>query len=166
MRTLRKVAPSVIQIGRRGADLIERGRAISSDLALLVTKFYAFDAEVPVELVDFSLEMINATPVDVLADFYPALVDHHVFDHLDSLNGTETLVVVGERDLLTPPITVEHWYAASPVPSSRFSIRVDTSSCSSDPTTSTHCSLTCSSGSPGDWATDAWHRETRSRSRR
>ena len=47
--------------------------------------------------------MINATPVDVLADFYPALVDHHVFDHLDSLNGTETLVVVGERDLLTPP---------------------------------------------------------------
>ena len=102
VRTLRRVAPSMIQIGRRGVDLIERGRAISSDLALLVTKFYAFDAEVPVELVDFSLEMINATPVDVLADFYPALVDHDVFDYLESLNGTETLVVVGERDLLTP----------------------------------------------------------------
>jgi pimeloyl-ACP methyl ester carboxylesterase len=102
MRTLRRVAPSVIQLGRRGADLIERGRAISSDLALLITKFYAFDADVPVELVDFSLEMINATPVDVLADFYPALVNHDVFDSLDSLNGTETLVIVGERDLLTP----------------------------------------------------------------
>ncbi|MFL6180890.1 MAG: alpha/beta fold hydrolase [Actinomycetes bacterium] len=102
IRTLRRVAPSVIQIGRRSADLIERGRAISSDLALLVTKFYAFDAEVPVELVDFSLEMINATPVDVLADFYPALVDHDAFECLDRLNGTETLVIVGERDLLTP----------------------------------------------------------------
>ncbi|HEX5016468.1 MAG TPA: alpha/beta hydrolase [Actinomycetes bacterium] len=102
MRTLRKVAPSVIQIGRRGTDLIERGRALSSDLALLVTKFYAFDADVPVELVDFSLEMINATPVDVLADFYPTLLDHDAFDSLDSFNGIETLVVVGERDLLTP----------------------------------------------------------------
>jgi pimeloyl-ACP methyl ester carboxylesterase len=102
IRTLRKMAPSVIQLGRRGADLIERGRAISSDLALLVTKFYAFDDDVPVELVDFSLEMINATPVDVLADFYPALVDHDAFDCLDRLNGTETLVVVGARDLLTP----------------------------------------------------------------
>jgi pimeloyl-ACP methyl ester carboxylesterase len=102
VRTLRRVAPSVIQIGRRGAELIERGRAISGDLALLVTKFYAFDADVPVELVDFSLEMINATPVDVLADFYPALADHDAFDCLDRLNGTETLVIVGQRDLLTP----------------------------------------------------------------
>jgi pimeloyl-ACP methyl ester carboxylesterase len=102
MRTLRRVAPSVIQLGRRGADLIERGRAISSDLALLITRFYAFDADVPVELVDFSLEMINATPVDVLADFYPALVDHDAFDSLDRLNGTETLVIVGQRDMLTP----------------------------------------------------------------
>ena len=102
MRTFRRLAPSVIQIGRRTVDWIERGRAISSDMALLVTKFYAFDTDVPVELVDFSLEMINATPVDVLADFYPALVDHDVFDCLERLNGTETLVVVGERDLLTP----------------------------------------------------------------
>jgi len=102
VRTLRKMAPSVIQLGRRGADLIERGRALSNDLGLMVTKIYAFDEDVPVELVDFSLEMINGTPVDVLADFYPALVDHNAFDCLDRLNGTETLVVVGRRDLLTP----------------------------------------------------------------
>jgi pimeloyl-ACP methyl ester carboxylesterase len=101
--TLRRLAPSVLQLGRRGVDLIERGRQISSDLALLVTKFYAFADEVPVELVDFSLEMINATPVDVLADFYPALADHSAFESLGALNGTETLVLVGRQDLLTPP---------------------------------------------------------------
>jgi pimeloyl-ACP methyl ester carboxylesterase len=39
----------------------------------------------------------------VLADFYPALADHSAFDSLDALNGTETLVLVGRQDLLTPP---------------------------------------------------------------
>ena len=100
--TLRRLAPSVIQWGRRGAVFIERGRQISSDLALLVTKYYAFADDVPLELVDFSLEMINSTPVDVLGDFYPALADHSAFEGLETLNGTETLVVVGKQDLLTP----------------------------------------------------------------
>jgi pimeloyl-ACP methyl ester carboxylesterase len=47
--------------------------------------------------------MINATPLDVLAEFYPALSEHDAFDALDVLNGTETLVIVGAQDLLTPP---------------------------------------------------------------
>ncbi len=101
-RTLRTLAPSVIQLGRRTTQLLERSRHFSSDLAVLVTKVYAFADEVPVEVVDFSLEMINATPLDVLADFLPALGDHDVFDALDVLNGTETLVLVGAQDLLTP----------------------------------------------------------------
>lgn len=101
-RSLRLLAPSVMQLGRRTTQLLERGRQISSDLAVMVTKVYAFAGEVPVELVDFSLEMINATPLDVLADFYPALSDHDAFEALDVLNGTETLVLVGAQDLLTP----------------------------------------------------------------
>jgi pimeloyl-ACP methyl ester carboxylesterase len=101
-RGLRYLAPTVMQVGRRTTQLLERGRQFSSDLAVMVTKFYAFSGEVPVELVDFSLEMINATPIDVLADFYPALSDHDAFGVLDVLNGTETLVVVGAQDLLTP----------------------------------------------------------------
>jgi pimeloyl-ACP methyl ester carboxylesterase len=101
-RSLRALAPSVIQFGRRTTQLLERSRHFSSDLAVLVTKVYAFADEVPVELVDFSLEMINATPIDVLADFLPALGEHDVFDALDVLNGTETLVLVGAQDLLTP----------------------------------------------------------------
>ncbi len=102
-RSLRMLAPSVIQLGRRTTQLLERSRHLSSDLAVLVTKVYAFADDVPVELVDFSLEMINATPIDVLADFLPALGDHDVLDALDVLNGTETLVLVGAQDLLTPP---------------------------------------------------------------
>lgn len=101
-RSLRILAPTMIQLGRRTTQLLERSRQFSSDLAVLVTKMYAFADDVPVELVDFSLEMINATSLEVLADFYPALGDHDVFDALDVLNGTETLVMVGAQDLLTP----------------------------------------------------------------
>ena len=101
-RGLRYLAPTVMQLGRRTTQLLERSRQFSSDLAVMVTKVYAFSDDVPVELVDFSLEMINATPIDVLADFYPALSDHDAFGALDVLNGTETLVLVGAQDLLTP----------------------------------------------------------------
>ena len=59
-RSLRALAPSVIQLGRRTTQLLERSRQLSGDLAVLVTKVYAFADDVPVELVDFSLEMINA----------------------------------------------------------------------------------------------------------
>ena len=101
-RGLRLLAPTVIQIGRRTTALLERSRQFSSDLAVMVTRVYAFSGDVPVELVDFSLEMINATPIDVLADFYPALTEHDAFNALAALNGTETLIVVGAQDLLTP----------------------------------------------------------------
>ena len=101
-RTFRRLAPRIMAVGKRSAVLLERGRQVSNDLAVLVTKVYAFASDVPIEVVDFSLGMINATPIDALADFYPALQDHHAFDALHVLDGTETLVLVGEQDLLTP----------------------------------------------------------------
>jgi pimeloyl-ACP methyl ester carboxylesterase len=102
-RTLRRMAPSVIQLGRRTTQLLERGRQLGGDLAVLVTRTYAFSDDVPVELVDFSLEMISATPLDVLADYLPALTQHDAFEVLPTLHGVETLVLVGAQDLLTPP---------------------------------------------------------------
>ncbi|HVQ87952.1 MAG TPA: alpha/beta hydrolase [Actinomycetes bacterium] len=98
----RRITPGLLAVGRRSSSLIERGRRMSNDLAVMVTRVYAFSSDVPVELVDFSLEMINATPIEVLADFYPALQDHHAFSALGALDGVETLVLVGEQDLVTP----------------------------------------------------------------
>lgn len=101
-RTARRLAPTVVTVLGRNSMLIERGRQVSSDLAGLATRFYGFASEVPAEVVDFSLEMINATPLDVLADFYPSLDAHEAFTALHVLNEVETLIVVGEQDLLTP----------------------------------------------------------------
>ena len=38
-----------------------------------------------------------------MADFLPTFVDHDKLDALAALGGVEVLVVVGDRDRLTPP---------------------------------------------------------------
>ena len=100
----RRLVPRLAHLVQTNAGLVERGRQVGSDLALLLTRNYAFASrDVPSEVVDFAAEMIQATPADVLAQFYPALVAHDAFDALDVLNGVDTLVMVGEQDQLTPP---------------------------------------------------------------
>ncbi|MDH4354100.1 MAG: alpha/beta hydrolase [Actinomycetota bacterium] len=102
-RMARRLAPTLVTVLGRNPMLVERGRQVSTDLAVLVARFYGFASEVPAEVVEFSLEMINATPLDVLADFYPSLDGHEAMDALGVLNQVETLVLVGSQDLLTPP---------------------------------------------------------------
>jgi pimeloyl-ACP methyl ester carboxylesterase len=99
----RRLVPRVAQLVLANAALVERGRQVGSDLALLLTRRYAFAArDVPAEVVDFAAEMIEGTPTDVLAEFYPTLDAHNAFDDLPALAGVETLVLVGKQDLLTP----------------------------------------------------------------
>jgi pimeloyl-ACP methyl ester carboxylesterase len=101
-RAARRLAPTLVTVLGRNPMVVERGRQAGTDLAVLATRFYGFASEVPPEVVEFSLEMINATPVDVLAHFYPALDAHEALEALEALNGVETLILVGEQDLLTP----------------------------------------------------------------
>ena len=46
--------------------------------------------------------MHDATPLDVLAELFPAFDAHDKLEALDVLNGVETLILGGERDLMTP----------------------------------------------------------------
>ena len=101
-RAFQQLAPRLVWMSQRSPALVERGRRMSSDLSLMITKMYAFASPVPVEVADFALEMVNRTPVEVLAEFYPALQQHDARDTLPALDGIETLLLVGEQDLLTP----------------------------------------------------------------
>jgi len=47
--------------------------------------------------------MISATPMDVIADFAPALFSHDERDALPTLAGIPTLIAVGDADRMTPP---------------------------------------------------------------
>ena len=102
-RSVRRFVPHLVAAAGRNAGLVERGRNVSNDLGVLVTRMYAFAGPTPPELSDFALEMINATPVDVIAQFYPTFLSHDALEALDVLDGIETLVLVGAQDKLTPP---------------------------------------------------------------
>jgi pimeloyl-ACP methyl ester carboxylesterase len=88
---------------RRQSNLIERGRARVTDAAWLFTKRLAFGPHADPALVEFMTQMIGATPVDVIADFFPTLTSHDKLSALDVLVDLPVVIVCGEDDLITPP---------------------------------------------------------------
>jgi pimeloyl-ACP methyl ester carboxylesterase len=95
--------PLVLRTMRLRPGLIERSRKVGSDVAWLLTRHYSFgSSDVSPALVDYVEKLIASTPVDVVADFFPALTAHDKLGPLSRLAGLEILIVVGEKDLLTP----------------------------------------------------------------
>jgi pimeloyl-ACP methyl ester carboxylesterase len=105
-KVVRPLAPGTLRgLGRR-AELVERARGLGADLAFVVTRKMAFaDKYVSPSVVDFLEQMIRATPIDVIAEFYPALMGHDKAACLDVLRDVPAVVLAGGRDRLTP---VEH----------------------------------------------------------
>jgi pimeloyl-ACP methyl ester carboxylesterase len=97
----RLVPPLLTALGRRG-EWVERGRRMGGDLNYVLTKRYSFASDVSPQLVTFVVDLLNATPIDVIAEFYPSFDTHDGRLGLTALNGVEVLVLVGDHDLLTP----------------------------------------------------------------
>ncbi len=50
----------------------------------------------------FAERMIESTPIDVVAEYYPAFNDHDKTEALAHFAGLPVLVLAGVRDLVTP----------------------------------------------------------------
>src|SRR5215469_16802103 len=101
----RWAGPSLLRGSARGrrAGLTEWIRSNASDLAFLTTRFFAFgDTEVSPTVVSFLERVIRATPIDVVADFYVALLEHDKRLSLTTVGRVPTLVITGEEDRLIP----------------------------------------------------------------
>ena len=99
----RRAMPTMMTGASKGrvAELVERGRQSASDLAFLSTKHIAFgDPGVSPTVVDFLERVIRATPIDVVADFYVALVGHEKRHALKVLGSIPVLVLTGDNDRL------------------------------------------------------------------
>jgi pimeloyl-ACP methyl ester carboxylesterase len=96
--------PSAVSVMRRSGTLVDRGRQAGTDLSFLALRLLGFgdSKNVSPTLVDFVESMIRATPSEVIADFYPALMTHDKLTSLDVLTKVPTAIIVGERDWLTP----------------------------------------------------------------
>ena len=88
----------------RMADVVERARRSAGDVAFLGVRRIAFgDPDVSPTVVDFLERIIRSTPIDVIADFYAALVGHEKGPALTVLGNVPVLVLTGDRDRLVDP---------------------------------------------------------------
>ena len=99
---LHRLSPAVMATLARAPRLVERGRRVGSDIGFVVTRRLAFGTEVPQEYVDFTDEMLAATPIDVVADFFPGFDTHDKYSSLGVLASVPSVVIVAGRDSITP----------------------------------------------------------------
>jgi len=103
-RLLKRVAPGVVRLLGRQVELVEATRRFGADVASVFYRRFSFGSkDVDPAVVRFAEQLLDATPIDVVAEFYPAFSAHDKAAALAALDGIPVLVLAGTKDLLTPP---------------------------------------------------------------
>ena len=90
---------------RRGHRVVDGVRRLGRSVATVATDRYAFGGEVPEAYVEFTDEMLSATPFEVFGDFFPLFSGLDKFHAVEALGAVPTSVICGTSDKLT---SIEH----------------------------------------------------------
>lgn len=105
VNAVRRVLPGVLRALGSQAELVERGRRATADLFAGLIKKYSFASkDVDPAVARFAERMIESTPIDVVAEFYPAFAEHDKAAALTAFAELElpVLALAGDNDLVTP----------------------------------------------------------------
>ncbi|NGO40978.1 alpha/beta fold hydrolase [Streptomyces ureilyticus] len=103
VNAVRRVLPGVLKALGQRADLVEKGRRATADLFAGIIKRYSFASrDVDPAVARFAERLIEGTPIDVVAEFYPAFTDHDKTEALAYFAELPVLVLSGVKDLVTP----------------------------------------------------------------
>ncbi|MFF3329395.1 alpha/beta fold hydrolase [Streptomyces sp. NPDC002888] len=103
VNAVRRVLPGVLKALGQRAELVEKGRRATAELFAGIIKRYSFASrEVDPGVERFAERMIEGTPIDVVAEFYPAFTDHDKTEALAHFTDMPVLVLAGVADLVTP----------------------------------------------------------------
>ncbi|MFI6419911.1 alpha/beta fold hydrolase [Streptomyces sp. NPDC050842] len=105
VNAVRWVLPGVLRALGSQAELVERGRRATADLFAGLIKKYSFASkDVDPAVARFAERMIESTPIDVVAAFYPAFAEHDKAAALTAFAELElpVLALAGDNDLVTP----------------------------------------------------------------
>ncbi|NIH81137.1 alpha/beta fold hydrolase [Amycolatopsis viridis] len=110
MRVLHRLAPWALAALHRTGSPVGALRELTGALVAR----HAFASDVPPQVADFLTGLIEATPLDVLADFFPQFRVHDKVAALAALHRADCLVVAGAEDAVTPPAHSEAIAGAVP----------------------------------------------------
>ncbi|MEU9763067.1 alpha/beta hydrolase [Streptomyces sp. NPDC047985] len=103
VNVVRRVLPGVLRALGSQAELVERGRRATADLFAGLIKRYSFGSrDVDPAVERFAERLIESTPIDVVAEFYPAFAEHDKTHALPAFRDIPVLVLAGDKDLVTP----------------------------------------------------------------
>ncbi|MEV4710837.1 alpha/beta hydrolase [Micromonospora sp. NPDC049374] len=90
-------------VTRYGGAVIDRARRSTTNVAWLLTRRYGFGTRQPSPaLVSYVEEMNSRTSADTVTRYLRTLATHSRFPALAALEGTPVLVIVGDKDMITP----------------------------------------------------------------
>jgi pimeloyl-ACP methyl ester carboxylesterase len=122
-RIFHRAAPGFFELLTKQRALVERGRRAGGDVGLVLTRRYAFGSDAPESAVRFVQELIESTPIDVIARFFTIFRAHDKAAAVPVFDRVPTLVLAADRDLLLP---VEHSRAlADAIPNAEFVVVED-----------------------------------------
>ncbi|MFJ8580211.1 alpha/beta fold hydrolase [Micromonospora sp. NPDC093277] len=88
---------------RYGGTVIDKARKSTSNVAWLLTRRYGFGTPKPSPALVSYVEMMNSrTSADTVTRYLRTLATHSRFPALAALAGTPVLVIVGDKDMITP----------------------------------------------------------------
>lgn len=103
VNAVRRVLPGVLKALGSQAELVERGRRATADLFAGLIKRYSFGSrDVDPAVERFAERLIESTPIDVVAEFYPAFTEHDKSAALPLFLDVPVLILAGDKDLVTP----------------------------------------------------------------
>jgi pimeloyl-ACP methyl ester carboxylesterase len=104
MSAVRRLLPGVLKALGSQVELVERGRRATADLFAGMIKLYSFGSrDVDPGVARFAERLIEATPIDVVAEFYPAFQVHDKRAALQRFADVPVTVIAGDKDVITPP---------------------------------------------------------------
>lgn len=103
VNAVRRLLPGILKALGQQAEWVERGRRATTDLFAGIIKRYSFSSrDVDPAVARFAERMIEGTPIDVVAEFYPAFTEHDKTEALGHFKDLPVLVLAGVGDLVTP----------------------------------------------------------------
>ncbi|CAM5577191.1 MULTISPECIES: alpha/beta fold hydrolase [Streptomyces] len=103
VNAVRRVLPGVLRALGSQAELVEKGRRATADLFAGLIKRYSFSSrDVDPAVARFAERLIESTPIDVVAEFYPAFTEHDKSGALPAFRDVPVLILAGDKDLVTP----------------------------------------------------------------